>query len=79
MRRAGFARVETLPGELVHRYDAEGYLRFLTQFDEQSLFEDLEPDERLEIEDEMRERLTRLSPEELTLRLPVVYAIGEAR
>ena len=50
MRRAGFREVRRWPGECEYGWDAKGYLGFLTEFDEQSLFDDLEPDERAEIE-----------------------------
>ena len=40
--RAGFREVRAWPDEVVYAWDAEGYLDFLTQFDEASLFADLE-------------------------------------
>ena len=76
MRRAGFREVRASVGECTYAWDAKGYLAFLTQFDEQSLFDDLERSERAEIEAAILERLERLVPDELTLRLPVVYAMG---
>jgi SAM-dependent methyltransferase len=79
MRRASFRDVRAWSDECVHAWDARGYLGFLTEFDEQSLFDELEPDERAEIEGEILERLERLDPAELTLRLPIVYAMGAAR
>jgi SAM-dependent methyltransferase len=78
MRRAGFRDVRAHPEELAHPWDAAGYLAFLTEFDEQSLFAELEPDERADIEHEIRRRLDRLTPEQLTLRLPVIYAAGRS-
>jgi SAM-dependent methyltransferase len=78
MRRAGFRDVRAYPKELAHPWDAAGYLAFLTEFDEQSLFAELEPDERADIEREVKKRLDRLRPEQLTLRLPVIYAAGRA-
>lgn len=79
MRRAGFADVRAWTGEVVYAWDAKGYLEFLTLFDEESLFAELEPAERADIERTVLERLEGLSAEELTLRLPVVYAVGAAR
>lgn len=79
MRRAGFRDVRAWTGEVAHPWDAPGYLSFLTQFDEESLFAELEPGERHDIEREVLERIGRLTPEELTLRLPTVYALGRAR
>jgi ubiquinone/menaquinone biosynthesis C-methylase UbiE len=78
MRRAGFHDVTASTAEVAHPWDAQGYLAFLTQFDEESLFAELEPDERHEIEGEILDSLARLSLDELTLRLPVIYALGRA-
>lgn len=78
MRRAGFRDVRAHVTELVHEWDAAGFLAFFTQFDEESLFADLEPGERTDIERRIRRRLERLTPEQLTLRMPVIYATGRA-
>ena len=42
MRRAGFRDVTAWTEELSYAWDAKGYLAFLTEFDEASLFEDLD-------------------------------------
>jgi SAM-dependent methyltransferase len=76
MRRAGFREVRAWPGECMYAWDAKGYLAFLTEFDEQSLFDGLERGERAEIEAAILDRLEGLAPAELTLRLPIVYALG---
>ncbi|HUG30083.1 MAG TPA: class I SAM-dependent methyltransferase [Candidatus Limnocylindria bacterium] len=78
MRRAGFRDVRAHIAELAHQWDAAGYLAFFTQFDEESLFADLDPNERLDIERRIRRRLDRLTPEQLTLRMPVIYVTGRA-
>jgi len=78
MRAAGFVGVDAFEGEVVHAWDARGYTDFLTQFDEASLFDDLEPDERAELTRSLFERMQALTAEQLTLRLPVVYAMGRA-
>jgi SAM-dependent methyltransferase len=78
MRRAGFRDVHAHAEELAHAWDAAGYLGFLTEFDEESLFAELDPGERADIERRIRRRLDRLTPEQMTLRLPVVYAAGRA-
>src|SRR5207247_10862769 len=78
MRRAGFHDVTAYSAEVAHPWDAAGYLAFLTQFDEESLFAELESDERRDIEGETFDALSRLSPNELTLHLPVIYALGRA-
>lgn len=76
MRRAGFRDVTAWSDELGYAWDAQGYLGFLTEFDEVSLFDDLEPGERSQIEARILEGLGRLTAEQLTLRLPIVYAVG---
>ena len=58
--------------------DGPRLLSFFTQFDEESLFADLEARERAEIEAEMLEGLERLPADALLLRLPIVYAMGRA-
>jgi SAM-dependent methyltransferase len=78
MRRAGFREVRAHVTELAHRWDAAGYLAFFTQFDEESLFADLEPGERADIEGRISRRLRRLTAEQLTLRMPVIYVTGRA-
>lgn len=78
MRRAGFRDVRTRGGELAHPWTPRGYVEFFTQFDEESLFAELDLAERGEIEHEILERLARLTADELTLRLPVVYVEGRA-
>ncbi len=78
MRRAGFRDVRAWGGEVAHPWSPAGYLDFFSQFDEESLFAELEPDERADIEREILDRLGRLTEDELTLRLPTVYAIGRA-
>jgi SAM-dependent methyltransferase len=78
MRRAGFREVTAHAAEMAHAWDAAGYLAFFTQFDEESLFADLDAQERVDIERRIRRGLDRLTPEQLTLRLPVIYATGRA-
>lgn len=78
MRRAGFRDVRAHVDELVHEWDPAGYIAFLTEFDEASLFADLDRAERRDIERRIHRRLARLTREQLTLRLPVVHAIGRA-
>jgi len=79
MRRAGFQNVLASEGLVEHAWDADGYLGFLTEFDEESLFGDLEAPEREDITGKIRERLDALSAEEMTLRLPIVYVSGRSR
>jgi SAM-dependent methyltransferase len=79
MRRAGFQNVLASEGLVEHAWDATGYLGFLTEFDEESLFGDLEDAEFEDITGRIRERLGALSADEMTLRLPIVYVSGRSR
>ena len=76
LRRAGFAEVTAEGDELEHPFTPEGYLAFLSEFDEQSLFEELEPEVRDRLFATMRDRLADLSPDELTMRFPILFAAG---
>ena len=76
LRRAGFAEVTARAGTLAHRYTVDGFLGFLTEFDEETLFADLDPRERGRVETALRTRLRRLSPERMTMRFPIVFASG---
>jgi SAM-dependent methyltransferase len=76
MREAGYTDVVVRSGELAHEWDPQGYVDFYTEFDEASLFDDLEPDEREEITGKLRDRLDKLDRAEMTLRLPVLYVTG---
>jgi SAM-dependent methyltransferase len=78
MRRAGFRQVRAHTDELVHAWDPADYLAFFTEFDEESLFAELSARERRQIEGKIRRRLEALTREEMTLRLPVVHAVGRA-
>jgi ubiquinone/menaquinone biosynthesis C-methylase UbiE len=76
LRRAGFAGVTADADVLEHRFSPEGYLGFLTKFDEETLFEELEPALRDRLLATMRDRLAALSPGDLTMRFPIVFALG---
>jgi SAM-dependent methyltransferase len=78
MREAGYEPVVVRTGELAHEWDSQGYVEFFTEFDEASLFGELEPDERQELRDKLRDRLDALTHEQMTLRLPVLYVVGRA-
>jgi ubiquinone/menaquinone biosynthesis C-methylase UbiE len=79
LRRAGFAGVRAQAAVLEHPFDVEGYLRFMTEFDEEDLVTEMEPDVRDRFEASFRRRLERRRPAELTLRLPTVTASGVRR
>lgn len=76
MRKAGFIEVRAREEDVVHEWSAADYLGFLTEFDEESLFAELDRGERRDIEREIGRRLRRLTREQMTLRMPVVYAMG---
>ena len=76
MRRGGFRDVSAHEHEVVHPWTPAAYLEFLTKFDEATLFNELDRGERRDIEREILRRLKRLTKEQLTLRLPVVHALG---
>jgi ubiquinone/menaquinone biosynthesis C-methylase UbiE len=76
LRRAGFAGVTAEAGVLEHRFSVEGYIAFLSEFDEETLFAELEPDLRARLHAELRLRLGRLSGRQMTLRFPIVFASG---
>ncbi|HEX5149278.1 MAG TPA: class I SAM-dependent methyltransferase [Candidatus Limnocylindrales bacterium] len=76
LRRAGFADVAAEPDVLEYAFTSESYLAFLTEFDEESLFDELDPGLRARLLATMRERLARLSRDELTMRFPIVFASG---
>lgn len=76
LRRAGFAGVSAEADVLEHRFSVDGYLAFLSEFDEETLFEELEPSVRARLLATMRDRLTGLSPADMTMRSPIVFASG---
>jgi ubiquinone/menaquinone biosynthesis C-methylase UbiE len=76
LRRAGFAGVIASAGLLEHAFDVEGYVGFMTTFDEEDLIRSLTPDERETFLAAFTRRLRARSREELVLRLPTVCATG---
>jgi SAM-dependent methyltransferase len=79
MRRAGFADVRATAGELAHPFTIDGFVGFVSDFDEEDLVQSLPTDVRERFEAALRRRLDRRSPEELTLRLPTVAVRGTRR
>lgn len=76
LRRAGFSEVSARAGRIHHRYSVDGYIAFMTEFDEETLIAELEPGVRERLLSTLRRRLSALSEEELTLRFPIVFATG---
>ncbi len=76
LRRAGFRDVTATGGMLEHRFTVDDYISFLTEFDEKSLFDEMDKTERRRFLAEFRSRLMTLMPDELAFRVPIVYATG---
>jgi SAM-dependent methyltransferase len=76
LRRAGFSDVTSRGGMLEHHFPIDHYLAFMTEFDEETLFAELEPELRERLVTTFRKRLEALSPDEMTMRFPIVYASG---
>ena len=72
----GFSDVTARGGMLEHRFSVDGYIAFLVEFDEETLFAELEPDLRQRLITTLRERLTALSADQMTMRFPIVFASG---
>jgi SAM-dependent methyltransferase len=79
MRRAGFAAVTATAGELVHPITTDGFVGFMSEFDEEDLVQSLEPDVRARFDTALRRRLARRRPDELALRQPTVTVLGTRR
>lgn len=76
LRRAGFADATAVGEMLEHRFTVEGYLGFLSEFDEDSLFDELDRKERAHVLSTMRRRLSALPADDMTMRFPIVFASG---
>jgi ubiquinone/menaquinone biosynthesis C-methylase UbiE len=76
LRHAGFSSVTARGGLLEHRFTVDGYIDFLTEFDEETLFAELEPDVRERLIGTLRTRLSALTAAQMTMRYPIVFASG---
>jgi ubiquinone/menaquinone biosynthesis C-methylase UbiE len=76
LRRAGFADVTARAGILAHPFTVDGYLGFLTEFDEESMFAELDPQLRDRVITTLRDRLAPLTAEQRTMRARIVFASG---
>lgn len=77
LRHAGFTDVEAHAGSLDHRFTVEGYIAFLSEFDEETLIAGLEAELRERVLGTLRTRLDALSPDQMTMRFPIVFASGQ--
>ncbi|HET8786859.1 MAG TPA: class I SAM-dependent methyltransferase [Candidatus Limnocylindrales bacterium] len=76
LRRAGFRDVDGSRATLDHAFSVESYMAFLTEFDEASLFDEMDRAERRRFLALLREGLMRLDPDDLHFRVGIVYASG---
>jgi SAM-dependent methyltransferase len=76
LRHAGFGSVVARRGLIEHGFTVDGYIAFMTEFDEESLFAEVEPDVRRSMIERLRSDIGRLTPEELTMRFPILFATG---
>jgi ubiquinone/menaquinone biosynthesis C-methylase UbiE len=76
LRRAGFRGVEVERAILEHRFSVDGYVGFLAEFDEEDLISSMSATERERLLGDLRQRLAALPPDDLVLRLPIIYASG---
>jgi SAM-dependent methyltransferase len=76
LRRAGFRRTSAAAGMLAHPFDARGYVGFITEFDEEDLFDRLSRRRRQQVTERLLERLAAMPAADLVLRLPIVRATG---
>jgi len=76
LRRAGFRDVAASRALLDHPFTVDGYIAFLTEFDEVTLFDEMDRAERRRFLARLRERLMALDPDQLHFRAGIVYASG---
>jgi SAM-dependent methyltransferase len=76
MRRAGFRDVTAVAGTLIHAFDVDGAVGFLTEFDEEDLIDSLGRDRRRRFEAALRRRLERRPGHELALHNATVSVRG---
>lgn len=76
LRRAGFAGVSARQGSIEHRFGVDDYIAFLSEFDEETLFDDLTNRLRDRLMRELATRLRALTPHDMTMRVPIVFAAG---
>jgi SAM-dependent methyltransferase len=79
LRRAGFADAEARASVLVHPFTPEGYVGFITRFDDADELNELEPSRREALEHTLLERLRRLPDDRMRMSMPIVHATGIRR
>jgi SAM-dependent methyltransferase len=76
LRSAGFRAVTAEAALLEYEFSVESYIGFLVEFDEESLFAEMDRSERRRFLATLRARLLGLGPEEMVFRAQIVYALG---
>jgi SAM-dependent methyltransferase len=76
LRRAGFRSVTAEESLLEHAFTVDGYIGFLTEYDEEALFEEMGRRERHRFLARLREGLMALPDDALVFRAGIVYATG---
>jgi ubiquinone/menaquinone biosynthesis C-methylase UbiE len=76
LRRAGYREATASRATLDYAFTVESYIAFLTEFDEASLFDEMDRRDRRRFLALLRERLMALDPDELHFRVAIVYASG---
>jgi ubiquinone/menaquinone biosynthesis C-methylase UbiE len=76
LRRAGLRGVSARADRLEHDFTPEGFVGFITQFDDEDMFRTMDPADRARLEQDLLRRLRALPPGGLRLVLPIVYASG---
>jgi ubiquinone/menaquinone biosynthesis C-methylase UbiE len=79
MRRAGFADVHATAGLLEHPFDVDGYVGFMSEFDEEDMIQGMTSDVRTRFDTTLRRRIERRHSDERVLRLPTVQVRGVRR
>lgn len=74
LRRAGFVRAAATEDELIHAWTHESYLDYKLAYDERSLVSSLDASQRERLEQNARERLSRLKERDFRWHAPVVFA-----
>jgi hypothetical protein len=74
LRRAGFRDARAEAALLAHAFTVDGYIGFLTEFDEETLFEEMGRRERHRFLARLRAGLTALPTDDLVFRAGIVYA-----
>jgi ubiquinone/menaquinone biosynthesis C-methylase UbiE len=76
LRRGGFRDVTASGATLEHDFGVDGYIGFLTEFDEEDLFASMARRERHRFLRALRERLMALPAGSTVFRAKIVYATG---